>query len=106
MVAATRSSPNFGGDANNTASSSSARKTQQDASSGSEAWGTASAAEAGEEVGGAGGLHIMPLVRFLRENADRKPGWHRNQERRARGAFPLTSLSSQLEPWERQLARM
>jgi hypothetical protein len=48
---------------------------------------------------------VMPLVAFLREGAVKNPvGWHRNAERRARGLFPVTSLSQQLEPWERQLA--
>ncbi|KAL3908478.1 MAG: hypothetical protein SGARI_003044 [Bacillariaceae sp.] len=48
---------------------------------------------------------IMPLVAHLREGAQNKPvGWHRNEERRARGLWPVTSLSTQLEPWERQLA--
>jgi hypothetical protein len=45
----------------------------------------------------------MPLVTFLREGLGKEAGWHRNSERRARGVFPVTSLSSQLEPWERQL---
>lgn len=51
--------------------------------------------------------HVMPLVAFLRSgSATQQPaGWHRNSERRARGLFPVTpsSLSQQLEPWERQL---
>jgi hypothetical protein len=47
----------------------------------------------------------MPLVTFLRDGAIRKDvGWHRQTERRARGLFPATSLSSQLESWEKQLA--
>jgi len=50
------------------------------------------------------GSNLMPLVAFLKAGSRREPGWHRNQERRARGMFPVTSLSSQLEPWERQLA--
>lgn len=49
------------------------------------------------------GSSIMPLVAFLREGASKEAGWHRNQERRARGIFPITSLSAQLESWERQL---
>lgn len=52
-----------------------------------------------------GGVSVMPLVAYLREGTTSKePGWHRNAERRARGFFPAQSLSSQLEPWERQLA--
>jgi hypothetical protein len=50
------------------------------------------------------GVALMPLVAFLREGSTNEAGWHRNAERRARGLFPVTSLSSQLEPWERQLA--
>ena len=49
------------------------------------------------------GISVMPLIAFLREGSVKEPGWHRNGERRARGIFPVTSLSSQLEPWERQL---
>ena len=49
-------------------------------------------------------VNVMPLVLFFREGANKNPGWHRNAERRARGMFPVTSLSTQLEPWERQLA--
>jgi hypothetical protein len=50
------------------------------------------------------GVAVMPLVQFLHHNAHKKVGWHRNQERRARGVFHVSSLSCQLEPWERQLA--
>mmetsp|Transcript_22180 Transcript_22180/g.34124 ORF Transcript_22180/g.34124 Transcript_22180/m.34124 type:complete len:247 (+) Transcript_22180:709-1449(+) len=47
----------------------------------------------------------MPLIAFLKDGQETKEaGWHRNHERRARGMFPVASLSSQLEPWERQLA--
>ena len=49
------------------------------------------------------GVAVMPLVAHLREGEAREAGWHRNAERRARGMFAVTSLSSQLEPWERQL---
>jgi len=49
-------------------------------------------------------LPMMPLVSYLRDGADKSAGWHRNGERRARGMFPASSLSQQLEPWERQLA--
>ena len=50
------------------------------------------------------GACLMPLVAFLREGAQREVGWHRQAERRARGVYPVASLSNQLEPWERQLA--
>jgi len=49
------------------------------------------------------GISVMPLVAFLRDGCVKDAGWHRNGERRARGMFQVTSLSSQLEPWERQL---
>ena len=49
------------------------------------------------------GVCLMPLVAFLRNGADREAGWHRQAERRARGMFTVGSLSSQLEPWERQV---
>ena len=49
------------------------------------------------------GTGVMPLVAFLRNGIKKESGWHRNEERRARGLYPVTSLSSQLEPWERQL---
>ena len=49
--------------------------------------------------------NIMPLISFLRDGALNKDvGWHRQAERRARGMFPCSTLSSQLEPWEKQLA--
>jgi hypothetical protein len=50
---------------------------------------------------------VMPLVAFLQQGSTHKPfGWHRNEERQARGWKPLVDLelSSQLEEWERQLA--
>jgi len=54
----------------------------------------------------AASTHVMPLVRFLHVGSTKNPaGWHRNAERRARGLHPVTSLSVQLEPWERQLVR-
>jgi hypothetical protein len=47
---------------------------------------------------------VMPLVQHLRDGADLKPsGWHRSDERKARGVRPIQSLSVQFEPWERQL---
>lgn len=49
------------------------------------------------------GAPVMPLVAFLQEGRDKEAGWHRTAERRARGMFRTQSLTSQLEPWERQL---
>ena len=49
---------------------------------------------------------VMPLIKILKEGMNSKPaGWHRQEERRARGMFPVPSLQTQLEPWERQLVR-
>lgn len=47
----------------------------------------------------------MPLVAFLRRGQSREVGWHRQQERLARGLLPIASLATQLESWERQLVR-
>jgi hypothetical protein len=49
--------------------------------------------------------NLMPLIQFLQGNAHLPAGWHRQQERRARGVHPITSITTQLEPWERQLVR-
>ena len=47
----------------------------------------------------------MPLIAHLKAGFDaKKPtGWHRNEERQARGLDPVTSLAIQLETWEREL---
>ncbi|CAB9512570.1 expressed unknown protein [Seminavis robusta] len=50
------------------------------------------------------GATIMPLVAFLQKGSSKPFGWHRNEERQARGLKPVTDLSCQLEEWERQLA--
>lgn len=52
---------------------------------------------------GSGGL--MPLVEHLKAGFDagKPPGWHRNEERRARGLWPVSSPAAQLEGWEREL---
>jgi hypothetical protein len=69
------------------------------------AGGASPAASAGGTGTSAMYAGIMPLVAHLRDGAMKHPvGWHRNAERRARGMWPVTSLSTQLEPWERQLA--
>jgi hypothetical protein len=46
----------------------------------------------------------MPLVTYLKQGASKAAGWHRNEERLARGLDPVTNLAAQLESWERQLA--
>jgi hypothetical protein len=50
------------------------------------------------------GVTVMPLIKYFKDHADQPPGWHRNNERRARGLHPVPSIATQLEPWERQLA--
>jgi stalled ribosome alternative rescue factor ArfA len=47
----------------------------------------------------------MPLIKHLKEGFDKvKPrGWHRNEERRARGLVPISNPAIQLEAWEREL---
>eukprot|EP00977_Amphora_coffeiformis_P006386 scaffold1361_cov165-Amphora_coffeaeformis.AAC.8 len=47
----------------------------------------------------------MPLIAHLKAGFDAgKPlAWHRNEERRARGMWPVTSPATQLEGWEREL---
>ena len=50
----------------------------------------------------------MPLIGHLRAGfeADKAPAWHRNEERLARGYFPVTNIATQLEDWERELVWM
>lgn len=49
-------------------------------------------------------INVMPLVQVLREGAKTKDaGWHRNEERLARGIAPVTNLGNKLEAWENQL---
>jgi hypothetical protein len=55
--------------------------------------------------GGVGGAATMPLVSHLRRGRSRPFGWHRSEERAARGAGPVPNVKVQLEPWERQLVR-
>ncbi|CAB9524587.1 expressed unknown protein [Seminavis robusta] len=52
------------------------------------------------------GFQVMPLIQHLKDGIlqGKQAGWHRNEERRARGILPVKGLSVQLEPWERQLA--
>ena len=47
----------------------------------------------------------MPLVAHIKAGFDagKPPAWHRNEERRARGMWPVTSPATQLEAWEREL---
>ena len=54
------------------------------------------------------GEELMPLVAHLKEGFDenRPRGWHRNDERRARGLWPVTKAAMQLQGWERELVWM
>ena len=48
----------------------------------------------------------MPLIAHLKqgfEDPNQPPAWHRNEERRARGLFPVHNPATQLESWEREL---
>lgn len=54
------------------------------------------------------GCGRMPMISHLKDGFDRnKPsGWHRNEERMARGLPPVTNPAAQLEGWERELVWM
>mmetsp|Transcript_24165 Transcript_24165/g.49862 ORF Transcript_24165/g.49862 Transcript_24165/m.49862 type:complete len:287 (-) Transcript_24165:140-1000(-) len=45
----------------------------------------------------------LPLIAHLQGNLHLEAGWHRTQERLARGMRPAKSASAQFETWERQL---
>eukprot|EP00980_Cylindrotheca_fusiformis_P025304 scaffold13475_cov103-Cylindrotheca_fusiformis.AAC.1 len=51
---------------------------------------------------------VMPLIAHLKSGFDslKPPAWHRNEERRARGLFPVDNPATQLEGWERELVWM
>lgn len=51
---------------------------------------------------------LMPLVAHLKQGFDenRPRGWHRNDERRARGLWPVAKAAVQLQGWERELVWM
>ena len=49
-------------------------------------------------------IELIPILKHLVENESLDPGWHRTNERLARGIHPPKSLSTQLESWEKQLA--
>jgi hypothetical protein len=50
----------------------------------------------------------MPLITHLKHGFDilKPPAWHRNEERRSRGLFPIDNAATQLEGWERELVWM
>jgi hypothetical protein len=51
---------------------------------------------------------VMPLIAHLKAGFDglKPPAWHRNEERRARGRFPVDNPAAQLEGWDRELVWM
>jgi hypothetical protein len=51
---------------------------------------------------------VMPLIAHLKAGFDvqKPPAWHRNEERRCRGMFPIHNPATQLEGWERELVWM
>ena len=49
-------------------------------------------------------IELIPILKHLVENESFDPGWHRTNERLARGIHPPKWLSTQLESWEKQLA--
>jgi hypothetical protein len=50
----------------------------------------------------------MPLIAHLEHgfHASKPAAWHRNEERQARGLWPVHNPATQLEGWERELAWM
>jgi len=48
------------------------------------------------------GDDLMPIVAHFRKYAHLEAGWHRKQERAARGLPPPPGKATQLETWERQ----
>ena len=50
------------------------------------------------------GGELIPIAQHFVDNAHLEAGWHRKNERLARGIRPPKSASTQLEPWEKQLA--
>jgi hypothetical protein len=50
----------------------------------------------------------MPLIEHFRQGflLELAPAWHRNEERRARGLWPVHNPATQLEGWERELVWM
>ncbi len=49
---------------------------------------------------------FIPILQHFLDNESLDPGWHRANERLARGLCPPKKLSLQLEPWENQLVLM
>jgi len=53
-------------------------------------------------------IDTMPLIAHLEHgfHAAKAPAWHRNEERQARGLWPVHNPATQLEDWERELVWM
>jgi hypothetical protein len=50
----------------------------------------------------------MPLIEHFKQGfvLEKPPAWHRNEERRVRGLWPVQNPAMQLEGWERELVWM
>jgi hypothetical protein len=50
----------------------------------------------------------MPLIEHFKQGVllEKPPAWHRNEERQARGLWPVQNVAMQLEGWERELVWM
>jgi hypothetical protein len=50
----------------------------------------------------------MPLIEHFKQGIllEKPPAWHRNEERLARGLWPVHNVAMQLEGWERELVWM
>jgi hypothetical protein len=50
----------------------------------------------------------MPLIEHFKQGIllEKPPAWHRNEERQARGLWPVRNAAMQLEAWERELVWM
>jgi hypothetical protein len=50
----------------------------------------------------------MPLIEHFKQGflLQKPPAWHRNEERRARGLWPVDNPAAQFEGWERELVWM
>jgi hypothetical protein len=50
----------------------------------------------------------MPLIAHFKQGflIEKPPAWHRNEERRARGLWPVHNPATQLQGWERELVWM
>ena len=49
---------------------------------------------------------LIPILQYMLDNEHLEAGWHRIAERLSRGIRPPKKVTTQLEPWEKQLAVM